>query len=95
MYLNMIQNIEDDEFYIFMILNKKRSMNIYLYDFEQQVMFTEKDINLQIITQDNEEIISWAVKEIDKNVTVPTPTYTYKYTPRQDRGGKKHGFKQK
>lgn len=92
---DMIQNIENGEFYIFMILNKQRSMNIYLYDFEQQIMFTEKDINLQIMTQDNEEIISWAVEEIDKNVTVSRPTYSYKYTPRQNRGGKRHGFKQK
>lgn len=86
---NMIQNIDDGDFYIFMILNKRRCMNIYLYDFEQQVMFTEKDINLRILTEDNEELISWAVEEIDKNVTVET----YKY--RSFKGGKKHGSKQK
>ena len=87
---NMVKNIEDNDFYIFMILNKHRAMNVYLYDFEQQVLFTEKDINIQLVNDnDGEELISWTAEMIDKYVSEPVYTYN------RYKGGKKNGFKQK
>ena len=88
---NMIQNIDDGDFYLFMILNKQRCMNIYLYDFEKQILFTEKDIQIKVLNEKDENLLEWASTEIDKNVkTVKTYRNNFKY-----KGGKRNGFKQK
>ena len=88
---NMIQNIDDGDFYLFMILNKQRCMNIYLYDFEKQILFTEKDIQIKVLNEKDENLLEWASTEITKNVkTVKTYRNNFK-----NKGGKRNGFKQK
>ena len=64
---NMIQNIDDGDFYLFMILNKQRCMNIYLYDFEKQILFTEKDIQVKILKKDRQKSTQKKRKESDQS----------------------------
>lgn len=61
---DILTNIKDGDYYIFMILNKKMEIAIYLYDLNQQIMFDTKDINLQIRYDSMEDIRSWVASEI-------------------------------
>lgn len=45
-YNQLLQNLGDDDFYIFMILNKKNNLFINIYDYSQNVIFEEKDITI-------------------------------------------------
>jgi len=46
-YNDLLQNLGDDDYYIFMILNKKNSLFINIYDYAQNVIFETKDITIQ------------------------------------------------
>lgn len=46
-YNQLLQNLGDDDYYIFMILNKRNSLFINIYDYSQNVIFEEKDITIQ------------------------------------------------
>ncbi len=46
-YNDLLQNLGDDDYYIFMILNKKNSIFINIYDYAQNVIFETKDITIQ------------------------------------------------
>ena len=67
---NLTQNIDDGDFYIFLILNKKREMCVFLYDFEHNILFDKKDINI-IIPLNNIDLTEWAENTIKENVTKP------------------------
>lgn len=46
-YNQLLQNLGDDDYYIFMILNKKNSLFINIYDYAQNVIFETNDIIIQ------------------------------------------------
>ena len=69
-YTNLTQNIDDGDFYIFLILNKKREMYILLYDFEHNILFDKKDLDI-IIPLNNINLTEWAENTIKENVTKP------------------------
>lgn len=46
-YNDLLQNLGDNDYYIFMILNKKNSLFINIYDYAQNVIFETKDITIQ------------------------------------------------
>ena len=74
---NLTQNIDDGDFYIFLILNKKREMYILLYDFEHNILFDKKDLDI-IIPLNNMNLTEWAENTIKENVTKPRYVSTKK-----------------
>lgn len=96
---DLIANIDDGDYYIFMILNKKREMFVLIYDFDQQILFSNKDIDIIIPDKNGVDILTECKAEYKKNCRVPTKSYYYpaktnpKYTNSLDdnKKGKKHG----
>lgn len=75
---DLITKVEDDDYYIFFIMNKKMEICILLYDFTSQIMFEKSDINFEVITADEIDIREWAKKELKENATT-NHTTSYKY----------------
>lgn len=50
-YQNFLDQLEKDDFYIFMILNKRGDFNIMLYDFAQDIIFETKDCYTDVLTR--------------------------------------------
>lgn len=62
-YQNILDTLGDDDYYIFMIINKKMDMTILIYDYANNIIFETKDVNMSVGTKDllynnwyNEEI---------------------------------------
>lgn len=50
-YQNFLDQLDKDDFYIFMILNKRREFTILLYDFAQDIIFETKDCYVDVLTR--------------------------------------------
>lgn len=48
-YQNFLDQLDKDDFYIFMILNKKNEFNIMVYDFAQDILFENKDCYTDVL----------------------------------------------
>ena len=58
----IIQNLKEDAFYIFLILNKKDEIHPIIYDIEKNLCYTGNEI--EIIVNENKEYKEWAKEEI-------------------------------
>ena len=67
----MINNFEDDVFYIFMIWNKKRNYNVRVVDMAENVIYSGDDVKVTIGDTDMKSFLTEAEKFIEK------PNYTY------------------
>lgn len=65
---DLLTKVDNGDYYIFFIMNKKMEMCIFLYDFEQQVMFDKNDIDFQIIACQG-DIRQWAKDQLKKYAT--------------------------
>lgn len=65
---DLITKVEDGDYYIFLIMNKKMEMCVFIYDFEQQVMFEKSDITIKI-NYGNTDIRQWAKDQLEENAT--------------------------
>lgn len=75
---DLLRNVKDGDFYIFMILNKKHDICTLIYDYEQQIMFENKDIDVRVVTDSKTDIATWANNQIKKFCKEPTyPRYNY------------------
>ena len=81
---DLITKVEDGDYYIFFIMNKKMDICIFLYDFKQQIMFEKKDITFEIVTLEGSCARKWAEEELKEKATngiistkkdVKVPTY--------------------
>ncbi len=87
----LLTNIKNGDYYIFMVLNKKHEIYTLLYDYNQQIKFSNNEITIKIINE-NHDIYQWAKAEIEKKcrTTKKSPkgrsAYTIpKPTPEQDK----------
>lgn len=62
---DLITKVEDGDYYIFLVLNKKMEMYALIYDFDQQVVFDTNDIDIQIISSRGENIRGWCKEAIE------------------------------
>lgn len=65
---DLLAKVDDGDYYIFFIMNKKMEMCIFLYDFEQQVMFDKNDIEFKIIAC-KDDIRQWAKDQLKQYAT--------------------------
>lgn len=73
---DLITKVNDDDYYVFLIMNKKMEMCAFIYDFEQQVLFETSDITIKI-NYGNTDIRQWAKDELKEKATtertIPKP----------------------
>ena len=74
---DLITKVDDGDYYIFFIMNKKMEICIFLYDFNQQIMFEKSDINFQIVNDKCEDLKAWAGKQL-KDYTITATQNKYK-----------------
>lgn len=72
-YNKLLQNMEQDAFYIFMIINKKKDLNIWIYDFKANIIFEKKDITVDV-SIDSGFLNKWYDKTYESNVKQYTVT---------------------
>lgn len=67
-YDAILQSLEPGDYYIFCIMNKKNDLNIWLYDFNQNIIFEKKDITVQIRVGKTNTLDSWLKKNKEEYV---------------------------
>lgn len=65
---DLLTKVDNGDYYIFFIMNKKMEMCIFLYDFEQQVMFDKNDITFRILSCST-DIRQWAKDQLKEYAT--------------------------
>lgn len=74
---DLIAKVEDGDYYIFLILNKKHEICALIYDYYQQILFTTSDIDIKIIDQNDNDISNWAKEMVDTYCTTEKPKIGY------------------
>ena len=69
----LLTKLKDDDYYIFLILNKHMEMCVLIYDFEEKILFESDDIYLEIIS-DGKNILEDVIKEIAEKTKTRTVT---------------------
>ena len=69
---DLITKVDDGDYYIFLIMNKKMEICIFIYDFNQQIMFDKNDIEFQIIGSNN-DIRAWAKEQLKEYAITERP----------------------
>ena len=74
-YQDILKVLPKDDYYIFMILNKSGEHTFLIYDLAQNVLYENKDINMYIVTaEENKSLLDLIKTEKELNCK----TYTYK-----------------
>lgn len=75
-YYNSILNVlNKNDFYIFMIINKSGSMYFEIYDLENNVIYENQDININILTNTNTDLLKLIDLDKEYYCTKPIPTH--------------------
>ena len=88
-YDDILQTLQENDYYIFMITNKRSDIYIIIYDYTNNILFETKDITIKVLI-DNEDLDLWADKAIQDNVKKLHPKYTL-LQRRRKRPGKRYG----
>lgn len=71
-----LQDLLDDDYYIFLVTNKRQEHNFEVYDLAQNIIFENKDIDFRVYLNEN-TILESIDDEMNKYLTKPT----YNFTP--------------
>ena len=72
-----LQNLLDDDFYIFVIMNKSQDLNIYIYDLANNLIYERADITVKVLFNKDTEM-GYIKEDMDTYIEKPvTPTTTY------------------
>lgn len=77
---DLITKVENGDYYIFLIMNKKMEICMFLYDFEQQIMFDKNDIKFEIVDDRFSDIRAWAKEQLDTFAITERPATKYTKT---------------
>lgn len=79
LYQQYCQQLDNEDFFIFMIFNKKNEFSCILYDKKNNLRYDTKDIDYKFGSQPNYK--TWATKQLDTYCHKPvTKTYPKNYT---------------
>ena len=73
MFNKYLETLDDNDFYIFMIFNKKGDFYIEMYDKTQNIIFYKKDV--EIYVEGVEEFWEEASKQLKKDIPVTQQSY--------------------
>lgn len=76
---DLLSKINDDDYYIFLILNKKQEMCVLIYDYYYRCLYETKDIIIQILDNDGNNIEDWASNQIKEYCSKEKTTRRYNY----------------
>lgn len=85
LYENFLTTLPENDFYIFLIINKKQEMTFLIYDLEKNAIYDNEDIILNIGNTTEQNLLSNVSEEIKNKITKYTyvPLATQKYTQYQ------------
>lgn len=72
-YNQILQGLFKDDFYIFMILNKREDYFIELYDLKTNTIYEKKDITINVLLENEDYLDIWVDLQKDKYLKVPEP----------------------
>lgn len=76
-YNQILQTLKEDDYYIFMIKNKRGDIFIEIYDLKNNVIYETKDITIEVLT--NQDFLSvWYETQKDKYLTTQIDTFSNK-----------------
>lgn len=80
LYDGILEQLEDDMFYIFMIWNKRKEKTVKIYDMKKNVLFETADVTVEIL-EDDSGIEKWLkeAKELVKDRPVAAVKTGYNY----------------
>lgn len=67
--MDTLATLTEDDYYIFMIVNKKKDMWIQIYDNKTGIVYEKDDISIN----DNEVYKAWATEQMEQYLTKPQP----------------------
>ena len=73
MYNDFLQVLPRNDFYIFMILNKRGEFTLMIYDLAKNLIYENDDINVRVFSADSQDILTAIQDEKDKYCTRHTP----------------------
>lgn len=76
LYERILNQLSDEDFYIFTIGNKKGDLTVIIYDMGKNILFETKDVTTDII-EDGSGIFDFFKTVSEAVVTKPAPKYTY------------------
>lgn len=83
-YDKLLQSMDKNDYYIFMIINKKKELNIWIYDFKTNLIFEKEDITVDVVLQDK-FLNKWYDTEYKANIK--QKTYANQYYGKWNTGG--------
>jgi hypothetical protein len=66
-YNDILQTLQESDYYIFMITNKRSDIYIVIYDYTNNILFETKDITVKVLVKGG-DVELWANKAIQDNV---------------------------
>ncbi len=76
LYERILNQLSDEDFYIFTIGNKKGDLTVIIYDMGKNILFETKDVSIDVI-EDGSGIFAFFKTVSDAVVTKPAQKYTY------------------
>ena len=70
---DLLAQIEDGDYYLFLILNKKHEMCVLLYDYRTHILYTKEDLVITITDSNDKDIAESCKKEIASKCKSPKP----------------------
>ena len=77
---DILDMLDDEGFYIFLIINKRGEKNLKIYDMQKNVLFEQKDITVSIIEEIGLEKFLEEAKNVAVKKTVSTATAPSSYS---------------
>ena len=78
LYENILQTLRKTDYYIFMIINKRREVFVMIYDMAQNVVFEKDDITIYVMLSNGQSLGNWHHTETEKHVSKQTYWYQNK-----------------
>ncbi len=78
LYENILQTLRKTDYYIFMIINKRREVFVMIYDMSQNIVFEKEDITIYVMLSNGQFLGNWHHTETEKHVLKQTYQYQNK-----------------
>lgn len=72
-YEALTSTIPKNEYYIFMVINKKNDIYMRIYDFARNLLFEDKDIECAVLSDDGRDLEIWADLQKKQHIKTYTP----------------------
>ena len=93
-YDRVLEQLEDNMFFIFMIWNKRGEKTIKIYDFNKNILFDTSDVTVEVLDDGTgiEQFLKDAKDAVKDKPTTPTSTYQSPYSGSYGYGGYYGGY---